>query len=83
VHEHPNAAVVRRSYEAQARGDLAALEVLVERGRVTQEIEGRTPLSIAAAGDIAVVIDRAGEHLGVTVFRVKGGRIAEITRMTD
>lgn len=79
VHEHPNAAVVRRTYEARARCDSAALSNLVAEA---VEVEPRTPLSIAAVGDLVVVIDCAGSDVGVAMFRVIDGLVARAQRLT-
>lgn len=78
MHEHPTAAVLRRAYEARARGDTAALAALVDDAVV---VEARTPLSISAVGDLAVVIDCVGFEVGVAVFRVVGGRVAAAQRL--
>lgn len=79
MHEHPNAAVVRRIYEARARNDHATLATLADESVV---LDGRTPLSISAVGEMAVVIDCVGADIGVVVFRVVGGRVADAQRLT-
>lgn len=88
VREHPNASVVRRSYEALARGDAGALAELVEASAIglSSTNSGRTPLSIAAVGDLVVVIDRVGtgngQHdRGVAVFRIANERIVAALRL--
>ena len=78
MQEHPTAAVLRRAYEARARGDTAALAALVEP---IADVEARTPLSISAVGELAVVIDCAGREIGVVVFRVVDGRVAAAQRL--
>ena len=69
VREHPNAAVVRRSYEAldQRDGDGDVL----------------TPLAFAAVGDLVVAIDAhsGSAPAGVAVFRIEDGRIVDVRRM--
>ena len=75
MREHPNAAVVRRSYEALDQRDGAG--------------DVRTPLAFAAVGDLVVAIDaRCGSAAsgephgsGVAVFLIEDGRIVDVRRV--
>lgn len=80
MHEHPNAAVVRRVYEAAVRGDRAVVAALVDPDLLGGDLRlrfGCIPWSISAVGELAVAIDRGppvGDY-GVSVFRVRDGRV--------
>lgn len=71
-------AVVRAWYEALARAGTSAPARL-------------TPLAVAAAGELVVVIDRVAECLsgepieppGVALFRVSGGQITDCQRVAE
>lgn len=76
--EHPNAALVRRAYEAHARGDTDALPTVADDTGVGR---ARTPLSISAVGDVVVVIEDAASDIGVVAFRVVDGRLVGARRL--
>jgi hypothetical protein len=86
VHEHPNAAVVRRAYEAITRGERAAalafvapdvlddLVAALQPRDVAGAFQTRTivPLALAAAGDLVVAIDHVCARRGGRPLDVEG-----------